>query len=963
MSVDVNISQKSFNRKFKNLLRDCYVYQFKQKSDLRHKDTDQQPSTTTLHYDYSRIRAIIEQKAGITWSTMGENKRCVTIDGRILQKNPFHEVFGYSSEIAVNPGYNFAIAYLMFAFFCPEISSKVASPLTQEEMEQLNRVLKNWGTYAYNTNNHSRNRTFDEFPERKRLRTANEVISEFCKVSLFASKTELSSEERDLLDSFDNEVRRENGLKNAGIAGIYEKLFLNGQELYFDGENFRTQYRKDISLNEILMLLQRNKIYISERKTVLNKLSPLLELGILTKKGAGTKTSYEISSHFLKELLPPTESDDFLSRLTEMVAFFSQQSPLGSIGARLLKRLPDCTQHIYYRHNYLQRTLNDYNMIDLLYAIKHDLWVGIEYRNATAHNLKYNRILCYPMEIRESTVDGRQYLLYYHPVYRSVSAMRIEFIEHIAVGKLSKIDQHFQEDIDRAKKLINSTWGTSFDHFKEGNVKADAQPCEVRMLVKIENGEEYVMRRLKRELRLNPNVELVQDAENGPRIEVIIQTTSPYEMLPWLRTYVPHIVLLEKDGKPWNALFHDVKRTYDMYLDADYTVPFPNETDRPMAGPLILNDDFKLLRSKHEKHSLMFHEYAGHAFDSLGRLIFETLKKSSFDSGNLNDLAEKCVKEFFTFDYDSSDRPQRVFDDIYARAKEQVDVFLETFLEESDSKTNSRFQLKEGYVTKTAMDLIPLTLTELQWLQNILSHPYAECFLRKSEIETMLERLPKPNLFDVNDVYLYDQFQVEDGLCCCETVPIILKAIRNREKITFDYISQEKNTKEYTVCPVCLEYSKRNDRFYLYTVAKRNSVKIFSAERMKQVRRIGEPFQYDDAASRVRNYKSDPKQLKTVTVIFGEAKNTADRILTEFSCYRKECTRSGKDSYEMLLYYEKEEAGEIAARLLRYGPYIYVCNDTGPLTKIIERKLRMQYMLTKDITEDATPSHQDEWSR
>ena len=36
----------------------------------------------------------------------------------------------------------------------------------------------------------------------------------------------------------------------------------------------------------------------------------------------------------------------------------------------------------------------DYNIIDLLYAIKNNLWTVIEYRNATMNDLKYQKIFC-----------------------------------------------------------------------------------------------------------------------------------------------------------------------------------------------------------------------------------------------------------------------------------------------------------------------------------------------------------------------------------------------------------------------------------------------------------------------------------------------------------------------------------------------------------------------------------------
>ena len=51
--------------------------------------------------------------------------------------------------------------------------------------------------------------------------------------------------------------------------------------------------------------------------------------------------------------------------------FFSQISPLGEIGTYILNRLEKQSKdYILFKHHYIKNALNDYNIIDLLYAIK-----------------------------------------------------------------------------------------------------------------------------------------------------------------------------------------------------------------------------------------------------------------------------------------------------------------------------------------------------------------------------------------------------------------------------------------------------------------------------------------------------------------------------------------------------------------------------------------------------------------
>ena len=195
-----------------------------------------------------------------------------------------------------------------------------------------------------------------------------------------------------------------------------------------------------------------------------NNLNKLIRMGILLSKKQGERLYYALSNVFLGEILGNNE--DLSTRFAEMVTFFSQILPLGEIGNYISNRITNNSiQYMKFKHRYLTRALNDYNIIDLLNAIDQKKWIEIEYRNASVVDLKYQKFVCLPLEIRESVIDGRQYLLYYHPNFRSVSAARVEFIDSIKLGEI-KEEPFIQEDLERAEELIAYTWGTSFGDFK-----------------------------------------------------------------------------------------------------------------------------------------------------------------------------------------------------------------------------------------------------------------------------------------------------------------------------------------------------------------------------------------------------------------------------------------------------------------------------------------------------------------
>lgn len=98
------------------------------------------------------------------------------------------------------------------------------------------------------------------------------------------------------------------------------------------------------------------------------------------------------------------------------------------------------------------QSLNDFNLIDLLYAIEKGMWCRIKY----SHRIKdlETELFCYPLEIRVSNMRGREFLMYYEPFRRSYSALRLEFID---------------SDIANARQALKYSWGVSTTVIMEEN--------------------------------------------------------------------------------------------------------------------------------------------------------------------------------------------------------------------------------------------------------------------------------------------------------------------------------------------------------------------------------------------------------------------------------------------------------------------------------------------------------------
>ena len=108
-----------------------------------------------------------------------------------------------------------------------------------------------------------------------------------------------------------------------------------------------------------------------------------------------------------------------------------------------------------------------------------------------------------------------------------------------------------------------------------------------------------------------------------------------------------------------------------------------------------------------------------------------------------------------------------------------------------------------------------------------------------------------------------------------------------------------------------------------------------------------ENFNFENVTQDVLS--NDKNKEKHLVIFFDDSENIPNRILSEFSCYRKECTRWGDGTYRMLLYYNKDDSKEIVIRLLGYGSLITVDEDSGDVLKEMKERLENQLVLSKMV--------------
>lgn len=934
-----------------------------------------------FNYDSDRLRSALEEAAGVQWhkgdyvdlkngiiNPDKENKKveCITIDSRTINSNPFHLLYKHCSETTNVPGMNYSILYLLLLYFnlgkgieftvlndsikelaltkAKENNCRIQNWKSISEVDRqayieivtydiLNEILKLWAAdiAAQEHKNSGEKLTWNNLSDKDKKKYAEKVIEAY---------------ERDHTeyDRISDGVSKENEI-------IYEYITLNKKRIVYENGTFKLKndLRNFVEISTLFYVVNHYDKFkgnqqkpSDKRKQFVNKLKDLTDLGILVSQKIDNKVYYALSDICIDALMI-TENEDYLCRFSDMLSFFSEVTPLGEAGDYLLNRLEMTkSANLFYKHHYLKSALNDYNIIDLLYAIKNELWIDVEYRNSSVNDMKYQRFLCYPIEIRESVNDGRQYLIYYHPGYRSISALRIEFIDTIIIGKY-KTDEYFKNDLANAKILINHTWGTAFSDFKNGNVKSAPMLNKVRLVIQCSEKEDFIRRRAEREFRAFSKPRIITYENIGRCIEFVIEVVNSKEMTQWLRSYITRIVVLEINGKNCLQFTDEMARLYQMYCaplsDLQKTTDSANSDKINMMESI----DSEKFTPKESIHILLFNEFFSFSFDQTGEVLDQFLCGEELT----DDCFEDYLSDYVKVDEDKTKKGRK---NIHVK---QLSNFADTFVKKSEGKNTSIFKLSRNSKIGSIKELLPMTKVEIQWILSVLRSPLSNCFLHQAEKDAIIANVKSDawnEIFDINSIIYYDQFlDVKDVYSSDSVSDIsrrILKALHRKHKINVTYEDQYGRRFTDVCSPAYIEYSKRDNRFRLQVVCGDNTIKTFNFERIKEVNIIPDSNYKHKYVKRIARESVKQHELH---VVFTGDKNVPDRILTEFSCYKKRCVKWGDDTYRMILTYEEPDTKEIVIRLLSYGASVCVYNDTGKVRQEMIERIEHQVELINTI--------------
>ena len=277
-----------------------------------------------------------------------------------------------------------------------------------------------------------------------------------------------------------------------------------------------------------------------DESTVRKKLKEYCEAGIITQEKEGRKMYYRRADN--------TDIAD----LNDVLHYFSEVAPCGVIGSYILDREDTDTDAFTFKHHYITGAIDSGVLASLFTAMREKRAVTVTNMSRRKDIPRRNRVV--PLRIFISAQSGRQHLFVYMPDFNSFNSLRVDYLSNV---KLEDPTPRFDELRAELDRMQSKMWGVSVKRNKWGNEHLE----HVEFTIKVEDNEEYIVKRLEREKRIG-TVEKLD--EHTYRFSANVYDTS--EMIPWIRTFICRIDKMNFSNRTIENQFKkDLEAMYRMY--------------------------------------------------------------------------------------------------------------------------------------------------------------------------------------------------------------------------------------------------------------------------------------------------------------------------------------------------------------------------------------------------------------
>ena len=717
-----------------------------------------------------------------------------------------------------------------------------------------------------------------------------------------------------------------------------------------------------------------------KNKTPNNRLDDLLMLGLVNCEQYKSKGDRRWSlPHLTMKMILDTGiilDAGFEHHLHSALEFFSKYYLFGEVGTFLLDRFSNSEISPFrFKHEYFMQSLNDFNIVDLLYAIENGKWCKIKYSHGTA-NFE-TELLCYPLEIRVSNMKGREFLMYYEPFRRSYTALRIEFIDSIEYFEDKKVksiltqggyhtsSESVDADIANARKSLQYSWGVATTKRQEGNAITPVVPHSVSLQIAYNpDTDYYIVNRIHRERRFGN----VTEYGENPYLHFSVNISDEVELRPWMRSFYSRIISCDGMDTETFSLDADVENIVDTLLHDKLVPPQEQHNATSIDKWIIPEIVAKELGSgkKAREHDLLFNEvfsiYYYIIADVFARLCSGTIDESYTES-EIDEIINQTFNKYYLRIGKETEEllPSEIKDILlFGGFLEKTSKIVEV-KQSNDSFFKEKKQVVSyvpKYICKSGIDfyrdVVPISTMELRWLKTIIQDKRIRLFMSNSEIAVINDLLNRyaqvTTPLPMEKVIFFDRFHFSDknSKHMASVISTIIEGIHKHKTVHIKYHTMKNRVKTGEFKPIVLEFSKRNNRFQgFFQECSSNRIFTMNVSRIEKVDETETQFDYASAEQALTAFRKE--NATSVTVEFYDVRNIADRILTEFSPWKKHCTYDPETNlYTLTIFYQTQDEIDLVVRLLGYGGDLRFVDKKHPICKEIQSRMNRQMELIRE---------------
>lgn len=507
--------------------------------------------------------------------------------------------------------------------------------------------------------------------------------------------------------------------------------------------------------------------------------------------------------------------------------------------------------------------------------------------------------------------------------------------------------ESMEAEITKAGKLLDWAWGASVPYTSEAQTLEDLPIHVLTMTVYVWAGEEHIRRRLRQEARRGSCEDLDEH-----RIRFTTAVLDPWEMIPWISSFAGRI----KEITCTDPAFEDylrkrLRQMHDHVVEGRqsevmgypknvYEIPNLLRDTKTQTYKGNLRNASPLCRKAPSDHELLFSPLYSEVYQSCFAAFDDLCTGCESNHRKFWRNKEKTADDVSVMDQDALDK-------LASLRKRGTAARFGQMLPQIESICQLASQVRD--VTPVMRKLVPLTILERKWLLAILQDPLIGYFLRRETVDVLATVLKQsktgrplylPGEIDFFDRYHNLSHSQEYTKAYFRDMRSAVKNGRTAQVLYRPPRSGKPKLLE--VLPLRMEYAARDNAFRirvreLKAGPEKSVIRTLRLERIEEVR-LGRtiPSGSDSGSSRATEQE--------YVLRFGSAKGLPDRILTQFAPWEKQCTKLGNDDYQLCFRADESEWMDIMVRILSFGNQVQVLQPEAVAQEIRFRLKRQKNM-------------------